>query len=220
MKHIMTTITSMLFYLLIFNVSSAHANNEEGKFSIVYAVNAIEYATKLGPIETDTKSINTKDHHCDSNCKGEPTRTAYRIDYSVNPLEYKIVGASLACDAGASCSYNGNRKTGFTNNTAFGSFDVWSRPSKWTLTIQRQPILNIDGKIHQIDSDHVRSGRSFVIIHDTSKYKAIELEVTMPFGQLTMNPANPVDKYFELVSSSKIGTTHKYTILFKGHKAL
>ncbi|MEZ9169060.1 hypothetical protein BCV09_17960 [Vibrio cyclitrophicus] len=199
---------------------SANSSEEQEKHphSVVYAVNGIEYATKLGPKEIDTKSIRTGDHHCSSSCKGEPTRTPYRIDYRVDPKKYKIVGANLSCDAGSSCSYNAVKGTNFTSNTAYGSFDVWSRPSTWTLTVSRQPIIETDGDIKQIDSDRVRAGRSFVIVHDVKQYKDIELEFTMPFGQLAMSPSAPIERYFELLTVSDIGATKKYTLLYKGVK--
>jgi hypothetical protein len=183
---------------------------------VVYSVNGIKKATKLGPVESDSKSIKTGDHHCDSDCKGEPTRTSYRIDYRVNVNEYKIIDAKLSCDAGASCSYNQVRGVSHTNNTAYGSFDVWSRQSTWTLTVKRQQLMSVDGDTVQVDSDQIKAGKSFVVVHDTKLYSDIELEVTMPFGSLTMNPKKPMDKYFELLGTSKLGSQTKYTLLFKG----
>jgi hypothetical protein len=197
-------------------LAAALLSFQVGAAEVTYSVNGIKKATKLGPTEADTKSTKTGDHHCSSSCKGEPTRTSYRIDYAINVNEYVIVDAKLTCDAGASCSFNQVRGVGHTKNTAYASFDVWSRPSTWTLTVQRQKILDVDGETVQIDSDQLNSGKSFVVVHDTSEYRDIELEVKMPFGIITMNPKSPSNKYFELVGESKLGSKIKYTLLFKG----
>lgn len=183
---------------------------------VTYSVNGITKAIALGPIEVDTESIQTGDHHCPRNCKGEPTRTAYRINYAVKVNEYEITDAKLSCDAGASCSYNQVKGVGHTKNTAYGAFEVWSRPSTWTLTVQRRKILDVDGKTVQIDSDELKAGKSFVVEHDMALYKDIELEVNMPFGVITMDPKDPSNKYFELLGKSNFGTKVKYTLLFKG----
>lgn len=204
----MRLILTFLFALCL----SCHATAAE----LTYSVNGIKKATQLGSVETDTKSIKTGDHHCSSSCKGEPTRTSYRIDYSVNVDEYVISDAKLKCDAGASCSYMQIHGVGHTKNTAYGSFDVWSRPSTWTLTVQRQKILSVDGDTVQIDSDQLKSGKAFVVEHDKALYKDIELEVNMPFGVLVMDPKSPSNKYFELLGTSTFGTKIKYTLLFKG----
>jgi hypothetical protein len=202
-------ISPMIFAALLFSY-------QVGATEITYSVNGIKKATELGPIETDIKSIKTGDHHCDRDCKGEPTRTSYRIDYSVNVNEYVITDAKLSCDAGASCSFNQVRAVNHTNNTAYGAFDVWSRESTWTLTVQRRKILNVDGETVQIDSDQLKTGKSFVVEHDTALYRDVELEANMPFGVILMNPKNPSNKYFELLGESKFGTKIKYTLLFKG----
>lgn len=183
---------------------------------VTYSVNGIIKETTLGPIEVDTKSIQTGDHHCKRDCRGEPTRTAYRIDYAVPVNQYEITDAKLSCDAGASCGYNQVRGVAHTKNTAYGAFDVWSRPSMWTLTVQRRKILDVDGKTVQIDSDELKAGKSFVVEHDRALYKDIELEVNMPFGVITMDPKDPSNKYFELLGRSNFGTKVKYTLLFKG----
>ena len=103
-----------------------------------------------------------------------------------------------------------------SKNTAHGSFDVWSRPSTWTLTVKRKKILHVDGETVQIDSDKLKVGKAFVVTHDKKLYKDIELEVNMPFGTIVMNPKKPSSKYFELLGEYKFGTNIKYTILFKG----
>jgi hypothetical protein len=74
MRFILTLIT---VFLLSFQVSASE---------VTYSVNGIKKATELGPVETDTKSIPTGDHHCESSCDGESTRTSYRIDYRVKEL--------------------------------------------------------------------------------------------------------------------------------------
>ena len=151
-------------------------------FELTYSVNAIKKVTELGPIEVVTKSITTGDHHCEFHCEGEPTRTPYRIDYSVDVNEYQITDAKLSCDAGASCSYSQVGGVNYTKNTAYAAFDVWSRPSTWTLTIQRQKIQNVAGETVQIDSGQLEVGKSFIIEHDKSLYQDIELEVNMPLS--------------------------------------
>lgn len=192
------------------------ASEDVSTSEITYSVNGVKKSTELGPVETDTKSIKTGNHHCERNCKGEPTRTAYRIDYGVNPNDYVIVGAKLTCDAGASCSFNQVRGVDHTKNTAYGAFDVWSRESTWTLTVQRQKIIAVDGQSVQIASGHLKTGKSFIVEHDTFLYNSVELEANMPFGVIVMDPKNPSGKYFELLGESRFGTKIKYTMLFKG----
>ncbi|NGN97827.1 hypothetical protein G5S52_09160 [Grimontia sp. S25] len=203
----------LLFAVVLFASQSSFAESEP---KITYSVNGIKSAISLGPVETKTQSIKTGDHHCESDCKGEPTRTAYRIDYSVDPAKYIIVGVKLNCDGGASCSFNQVRNVNHSETAAWGTFDVWSRPSTWTLTVDVRKKNIVDGDVIQIDSDELKAGKSFIVTHDKDTYKDIELEANMPFGVLLMNPKKPNERYFELLGESKLGNSVRYTILFKG----
>ena len=183
--------------------------------SITYSVNGITKAISYGPAETVVKSLTTGNHHCDSDCRGEPTRTPYRIDYRVDVNQYEITDAKLTCTGGP-CAYSQVKSVSHTKNTAYGAFDVWTRPTNWTLTITQKKKNQTNGDIVQIDSDEIQPGKAFIVNHDASKYLDVELEAKMPFGVIKMNPKKPLKKYFELLGQSKFGDTIKYTILYKG----
>jgi hypothetical protein len=111
--------------------------------------------------EVDKKT--TGNHHCESDCRGEPTRTNYMVTIKVpstgrgevgdqkltNPKlrcmpemvnipEIRLLGAVIGAqnvDA-SSCPWSAVNSVYLSegDTRATGSFDVWSKPSNWELT--------------------------------------------------------------------------------------
>lgn len=171
--------------------------------------------TEYGQQQTISETLRTGDHHCSSHCKGEPTRTSYRIQKPIKSSKFKIIDVGLACNSGF-CGFSDSAKTGFSANMAWGSFDVWSRPMLWTLNIKVKPAKVIRGKAVQIDSDVVQLGSTFIIIHDKKKYLDLALEVDIPnIGKVRIDPSAPPQKYFELISKTTSQYQNSYSLLYK-----
>ena len=100
-------------------------------------------ANKCVKVGTKTTTISTRDHHCSKHCKGEPTRTNYRVRLpSVAHPTFSYRNARLQCVSGPCGGWN---KVIFVKIepqpkgkqlywTAKASFDVWSKPTTWKLT--------------------------------------------------------------------------------------
>lgn len=96
------------------------------------------------PVGSITVSKDTPDRHCESHCRGEPTRGPNRIEMGVSQGDVMSIGSkrfvgtpSLVCTGGGySCGFSGAHLTYVTNNAsqAVGTWDTWSRPTTWTLT--------------------------------------------------------------------------------------
>lgn len=85
-------------------------------------------------IGTKQTTLTTGNHHCSKNCKGEPTRTNYRIDISV-PADEMLSGPTLTCIAGPCGGWNTvHYKKSDGPTRVVGSFDVWTLPTTWKLT--------------------------------------------------------------------------------------
>jgi hypothetical protein len=80
-------------------------------------------------------TITTADHHCENNCRGEPTRTNYSIRIKANPGEI-LRNPKLKCLAGPCGGWNALNFLTISDNgrEARASFDVWSHPTTWRLT--------------------------------------------------------------------------------------
>jgi len=184
--------------------------------SIVVNINGIKSKTILGKEETRIKSIITGNHHCSHSCKGEPTRTPYRIDYNVLASKFKIIDAKIECGSGP-CAYSGDISVKHTETSAWATFDVWSRPTTWTLNVTVKPIKIISGMVEQIDSDEVEKGKTFIVEHDINKYIDVEIETKLPkLGDIRMNPKSPIKPFFKKIGMSKFGNIYTYTIQYLG----
>lgn len=84
----------------------------------------------------------TGDHHCESDCEGEPTRTNYTLK-----LEPKSNGVRLTasdgylkdlkfqCMEGNCGGWNEVKEVRLLNKvTGYASWDVWTRPTRWRLS--------------------------------------------------------------------------------------
>lgn len=94
---------------------------------------------------TEKIDRSTANHHCSKKCKGEPTRTNYTINYSVSrsntnpptPGDRKLQNIRLNCINGPCGAWNAVMSLNIRNNktNAVASFDVWSHPTTWRMTI-------------------------------------------------------------------------------------
>lgn len=83
-----------------------------------------------------TRDLTTDDRSCRSNCRGEPTRKAFRVEISVPPGE-KVANPVLSCIAGPCHGWWGNARTivDSEEGRAVGTFEMWTRPQVWRLTV-------------------------------------------------------------------------------------
>jgi len=170
----------------------------------------------LGDVIQFTKSLTTGNHHCEEYCKGEPTRTSYRIEQTIDQSKYKVVGASLSCDS-ALCGYAKSHGAKFNESSASGTFDVWSRPMLWTLTTSVQEKKIEKGEPVQIDSDAIKPGKTFIIENNITEYLNVLIDVDVPkVGTLRIDPKNPPAEYFQLLSSTKIDEMETFTLKYLG----
>lgn len=210
MKNFTRVFLSTMLLISFTNIASAEQESD-----LTFYLYGYPAQIGYGQQETIVESLRTGNHHCSSHCKGEPTRTSYRIQKNIDSSKFKIVGVGLTCNSGL-CGFSDSAKTGFSENMAWGSFDVWSRPMLWTLNVKVKPSKVIRGKAVQIDSDVVQLGSTFIIIHDKKKYLDLALEVDIPYiGRIRIDPSAPPKKYFELISKTSSQYQNSYSLLYK-----
>ncbi|MCK4814781.1 hypothetical protein KA005_03345 [bacterium] len=106
-----------------------------GTLLMLFQFNNIAYAGWVFAYE-DSKYIQTKNHHCSSNCKGEPTRTTYNIELKAE-TGMRVRNPRLKCIAGPCGGWNsiGGVRVKDKGTTAVRTFDVWSKPTTWILIV-------------------------------------------------------------------------------------
>lgn len=89
--------------------------------------------TSVGIVE---QSIMMGDHHCANDCRGEPTRTSYVITLRAK-AGHILRSPKVQCE-GSGCGYSQVLfvTVGDDIREARASFDIWSRPTSWTLTAE------------------------------------------------------------------------------------
>jgi hypothetical protein len=111
---------------------------------------------------TERATRSTGDHHCNSNCRGEPTLTNYSVALKVTgtgrtpPVlgDQRLSEASLNCIAGP-CAFSRVNTVYLSESDtrATGEFAVWSKPTTWELSARRfeysdvgtqETVLNFD----------------------------------------------------------------------------
>ena len=111
-------------------------NNASGKGKLIYKVQ--EYGwVKVGVVSRDRP---TGEHGCYSDCEGEPTRTNYSVEVSVNDLttpklgNKKLQTPKVSCISGP-CGFSQNHGVRLVGDSkAIASFDVWSNPTTWRIS--------------------------------------------------------------------------------------
>ena len=93
-------------------------------------------------ISEESKVRGTKNHHCERNCRGEPTRTNYKIalnlPLSKEGFRRELRNPTLRCIDGPCGGWNRVIEARISNDgrRAVGSFDVWSLPTTWRLSAE------------------------------------------------------------------------------------
>lgn len=99
---------------------------------------------ELSAAGTVANSLMTGNHHCESDCRGEPTRTNYVLTLRAQP-GHILRNPSLRCE-GQGCSYSETLfvTVGDDGREARASFDVWSLPTNWTITAESFKLVRGD----------------------------------------------------------------------------
>ena len=117
----------------------------------------------------------TGNHHCESNCRGEPTRKTYKVEVSLPPNKgenmRELRNPTRRCQEGPCRAWNKIIETKVVDNgrRAVGSFDVWSRPTTWRLSAdvyERRVIAEEE------DSSQPRSFSASEPLEITARYTA------------------------------------------------
>jgi hypothetical protein len=79
----------------------------------------------------------TEDHHCESNCRGEPTRTNYKLDLAAEG-DTELRNPELRCVQGPCHGWNEVRQVSVSadGKLVSASWDVWTRPTTWRLSAE------------------------------------------------------------------------------------
>lgn len=216
---LLTRLISTLFsaaFVLALSVVSVSAQEEPAE----YFLYGYEFKAEEGERFTRTETVRTGDHHCDDklfeSCKGEPTRTGYRIEDRIDSAAERIVDASLSCDSGL-CAFSQVVRVGYNNSSSWAAFDVWSRPMNWTLTTSFVPLEWIRGEQKQVDNDRVEAGSIFLVEHNRRTFISMDMDVDIPgLGRVRMSPGNPIEPYFSLVHKDSVGFTDIFNIRYNG----
>ena len=108
----------------------------EGRATVVTMTR--EYGWQKIREESEVKG--TGNHHCESNCRGEPTRTNYTITLDIlqneDGVRNELRNPRLTCVGGPCGAWNEIIDTRITRGGlgAVGTFDVWSKPTSWRLS--------------------------------------------------------------------------------------
>lgn len=99
-------------------------------------------------VGTERSTTTTGNHHCESHCGGEPTRTGYSVTIKVSstahnpptPNDRRLRNPVLRCISGPCGGWNEVKAVYLseTDSRATGKFDVWSKPTEWELTAQAE----------------------------------------------------------------------------------
>ena len=83
----------------------------------------------------------TENRHCESDCRGEPTRKNYGIDLHItglrNGIRRELRNPQLTCVSGPCDGWNeiiSSAEVSESGLEATASFDVWSKPTTWRLS--------------------------------------------------------------------------------------
>ena len=97
---------------------------------------SLTQANHFQTMSQQQSTLTTADHHCEKHCRGEPTRTRYKLSYQA-PIGMYVANPRLNCIAGPCQAWNQVHSTNIVNggHAAEAIFDVWSRPTTWVLTV-------------------------------------------------------------------------------------
>jgi len=174
-------------------------------------------------ISTIERMMSTGNHHCSNNCRGEPTRTNYKMQ--VNLSDYKeptigdrqLRGAKLECLSGPCGGWNKVYYAKTTENmqSAIASFDVWSKPTTWKLTAEVYEYRPVSEEITETPLRVTTNGNVLLSV-PSDAYSAI-VNGTMEDDEVFAFDVGQPDKsgIFELLSKRESidGNEYIYKIL-------
>ena len=190
----------------------------KGQGTLSYRIQKLDWI-KVGEVSNEKSTGN---HDCSRDCKGEPTRTNYSIEVSVDEFsvpkvgDKKLLNPQLSCISGP-CTFSGGRKVKLVDTSkAKASFDVWSKPTTWSVkadVYEYQVISEVD-----IDKDIVFSENSLLTLIVPSGGIDPIFEGTYADNNLfSFNVGTEGKNIFSLASKtvSSIKKTYKYKITDK-----
>jgi hypothetical protein len=94
-----------------------------------------------------SKDLITGDHHCSRHCRGEPTRTTYKIEIQV-ASGHRLKNPKLECIGGTCGGWHDNEKMRIDDDGkhVIATFDMWTRPQQWRLTVDHEELLDAADK--------------------------------------------------------------------------
>jgi hypothetical protein len=169
------------------------------------------------PAEPQTAMLRTGNHHCSSDCGGNPTRTNYEIVVRA-PQGTRISSdprAGLACVGGPCGGWlhvNGCylRAEG---REAVCSIDVWSRRTSWRLTVQTERLVTVAGD--EQTSEHDLIGARTVVFEVPANATDAVIRMRMRDGSsFAIRPGSngegtPLAKTDEVVSGERRHFTYR-----------
>lgn len=158
-------------------------------------------------------TIGTGNHHCKHNCEGEPTRTNYKIDVTVED-GFKLTNPRLNCIAGPCGGWNQvHYATNDGDKRVHGSFDVWSKPTSWRLCADKQKQIYESREVRSAPVS-VTYGQNFTVTA-SKKASGQLMIVTNKLGQSTTytlgsDPfGTPIRKISQAEDASKFHYTYQ-----------
>lgn len=155
-----------------------------------------------------TTTATTGNHHCSSNCSGEPTRTNYRLDLRASP-DSVLKNPKLTCIAGPCHGWNSVHFARVEENgkRVVASWDVWTEPTTWQLSADEVKIVEAARF-----TKAVSPGGLFTVISETGGPPP---EITGKFSNgdvFTFKAGSPLmDSMVEIVSTEVQGDRTIYT---------
>jgi hypothetical protein len=157
--------------------------------------------------------ITTGDHNCESNCRGEPTRTPYSLALRAEQPGDIIGDPQLICQSQL-CVFSAQGPIlGAGTAQVVASFDVWSRPMKWTLVgNEYSPIyteIERPGQSPDPSERTIDHGAIVTVMQpkgSSSIHLVFKLQTSQPpteeASAINFNPLNPPTEYFSLLDQA------------------
>jgi len=158
----------------------------------------------------------TGDHHCTSNCNGEPTRTRYVFRRDA-PSGRILKHPNLQCISGPCHGWNEvvSVQTDDAQRSVTGTVDVWTNPTRWRLSTESH-----DSEDRNMDGESIVLfwGKRFSVVAP-SDAKSVRLRARLTtHDQFLIDVRNPdAASPFILRSISPSDSQIIYTIELKDH---
>jgi hypothetical protein len=131
---------SLLVFAMISKAGSTtdnfSSNPQHPQPEVEIWANWTENQIRENPITQARDKRLTENHHCSSDCQGEPTRTTYTLTLDKQNEKGSFRKAELKCLEGP-CSFSHVKEIRtFNPRLIVATFDVWSWPMTWELTAE------------------------------------------------------------------------------------